>query len=62
MTKNYNEVEWYSASEIENVDTLRNDVVWNNDLSMFRLVPLLWWDDASYIRYQSEDLVEDFEF
>lgn len=33
----------------------RNEFVWNADFSAFRVVPLLWWDDASYIKYQCDD-------
>lgn len=47
-------------------DPMRADHVWNTDYTAYRVVPLLWWDDASYIAYQAdyagadeEDLVRD---
>ena len=32
----------------------RNDFTWHADGSC-TVHPLLWWDDASYARYQSDD-------
>jgi len=37
----------------------RYDFVWNDDFSAFRPVRLLWWDEASYLAYQSGDYGED---
>lgn len=34
---------------------LRHDCYWNKDYTAFRAIPLLWWDDASYIEYQARD-------
>lgn len=31
-----------------------NDFRWHPDGSC-TVIPLLWWDDASYLRYQSDD-------
>ena len=33
----------------------RHEFVWTANFAAFRVVPLLWWDDASYIRYQCDD-------
>lgn len=33
----------------------RCDVHWNGEMTSFRLAPLQWWDDASYIDYQCGD-------
>jgi len=33
----------------------RNEFIWTANFAAFRVVPLLWWDDASYIRYQCDD-------
>lgn len=32
----------------------RYDFVWSDDFLAFRAIKLLWWDDASYIAYQSD--------
>ncbi len=32
-----------------------HDFHWNADFSAVRVCPLRWWDDQSYIAYQSED-------
>lgn len=34
----------------------RNEFVWNDDFTAFRIVPLKWWDDASYAEYQARDI------
>lgn len=34
---------------------VRCDVRWNSEMTSFRLAPLQWWDDASYIDYQCGD-------
>jgi hypothetical protein len=31
----------------------RTEVAWNDSFTAFRLIALKWWDDASYIAYQS---------
>ncbi len=28
---------------------------WNGDYTKFQLIPLGWWDDASYRAYQARD-------
>lgn len=33
----------------------RTEFAWNQDFTAFRPVPLRWWDDASYVAYQSRD-------
>lgn len=42
------------AGELDNYNPERYDAKWNNDGSV-TLYPLLWWDDASYIRYQTQE-------
>lgn len=37
----------------------RNEFVWNDDFTAFRIVALNWWDDQSYIDYQARDLAYD---
>lgn len=51
--------EWIRAERFEDVEVELVtrpdvDVVWNQDFSMFKLIRLSWWDDASYARYQSD--------
>lgn len=36
----------------------RNEFVWNDNFTAFRIVPLRWWDDASYAAYQARDCYE----
>jgi len=50
MTNN----QWLPADQAERYNPGRYDFVWNDDYTMFRAVPLRWWDDASYARYQSD--------
>jgi len=50
--------EWFAACDAEWFNSMRYSFVWNEDSSAFRPVWLLWWDDASYIAYQSVDLVD----
>lgn len=53
---------WHSASEVETFSPGRFDIIWNADYTMFRAVKLQWWDNASYIAYQSVDpCLEDFD-
>lgn len=33
----------------------RNEFVWNDNFTAFRIAPLRWWDDASYAAYQAAD-------
>lgn len=44
------------------VDFRRNDVRWISVVggygAAFRVVPLRWWDDASYAAYQSRDICD----
>lgn len=47
--------EWHPASEVENYNPLRYQFVWNEDYSLFQAIPLRWWDDSSYIRYQGDN-------
>jgi hypothetical protein len=48
------------AGHVANVR--RTEFRWNADYTAFRPVPLRWWDDASYARYQSgDDQWEDSE-
>lgn len=37
----------------------RAEVVWNASFTAFRIVPLRWWDDASYAAYQAVDIGDD---
>lgn len=46
---------WLPASQAKEYSPDRYDFEWNANYSMFRPRKLLWWDDASYQRYQSED-------
>lgn len=36
-----------------------NDFAWNDDFTAFKALPLKWWDDASYIAYQTRDCCDD---
>lgn len=49
---------WYPARMINEFNPDRFEFRWNEDYTEFQLVPVRWWDDLSYIRYQSEDLDE----
>jgi hypothetical protein len=46
---------WLPKSKLGEYDSARYDIYWNKDYTMFKPSKLLWWDDASYLRYQSED-------
>lgn len=50
--------DWHPAADAEQFDPDKNDFVWNDDFTMFRVTPLSWHDDASYQKYQSHDPVE----
>jgi hypothetical protein len=50
---------WMPAVYAEQFNPERFDFVWNYDYTLFRALPLRWWDDASYARYQSD--VEDWD-
>lgn len=39
----------------------RYDFVWNDDYTSFRAIKLAWWDDASYIDYQTRGIHSDME-
>lgn len=41
------------------VDPVRQDVRWNQDYSAWSVRDRNWWDDASYIAYQSGDDTDD---
>jgi hypothetical protein len=47
--------EWYPASKAHEYSPECFDFRWNEDYTMFRPIRLLWWDEASYIAYQSMD-------
>jgi len=47
------DTKWRPVSELESFTSERFDFVWNDDYTMFQAVPLKWYDDASYARYQS---------
>jgi hypothetical protein len=36
----------------------RNEFVWKHNFAAFRIVPLPYWDDASYAAYQARDCYE----
>jgi hypothetical protein len=42
------------AGAMDNYDPARYDAQFHSDGSV-TLIPLLWWDDASYARYQSAE-------
>ena len=63
MDNNIHLTVWHSdgSSSIDraHVDWRRHDVRWINTSTPFiawRLIHLNWWDDQSYIAYQSRDL------
>ena len=37
-------------------DAQRTEVAWNDDFTAFRLIPLKWWDDASYAAYELDGI------
>ena len=43
------------ASQVRRFNPRRYDFRWTDDFAGFLPVKLLWWDDASYIRYQGDD-------
>ena len=45
---------WRPAAEAYEWNPERFDFRWNEDFTEFRLVPLLWWDDASYLAYECD--------
>ncbi len=45
--------EQVAAGEHESLSPDRFDFRWNADHTEVAAVPLAWWDDASYARYQS---------
>lgn len=40
--------------EHEKYSPQRHDFYWNEEDGSVRVIALLWWDDASYIAYQSD--------
>ncbi len=53
MTTNSLPEGWFSAEAVEQYDPNRYDFDWNDDFTAFRPLALTWWDDASYLDYQS---------
>ena len=45
--------------ELDNYDPARYDAKNNGD-GTYTLTPLLWWDDASYARYQTDCGGDDY--
>jgi hypothetical protein len=46
--------EQVARREHEQYDPARNDFRWNADYTEVDVVPLTWWDDASYADYQGD--------
>lgn len=46
--------EQIDREEYKNYDPVRNSFNWNKDHTEVRITPLLWHDDASYVRYQGD--------
>jgi hypothetical protein len=46
---------WYPKSMVKQFSPQRNDFHWNANFTKFKPMPLRWWDDSSYARYQSDD-------
>lgn len=45
--------EQVARREHENFSPLTNDFRWNTDYTEVDVIPLLYWDDASYAAYQT---------
>lgn len=41
-------------NEHKNYNPERYDFRWNKDYTECDVIPLRWWDDASYIQYQGD--------
>lgn len=46
---------WHPKSMVEQFSPQRNEFHWNANYTKFKPIPLRWWDDSSYARYQSGD-------
>jgi hypothetical protein len=46
--------EQVAAGEHREYDPERHDFRWNEDFTECVIVPLAWWDDASYAEYQGD--------
>lgn len=47
--------------EYKQYDPERYDFRWSTDFSTVTVIPLSWWDDASYARYQGDQYGEDYD-
>ncbi len=46
------------AKYVEEFTPMYFDIRWHKDHLFFQPIPLTWWDDRSYIEYQSFDCEE----
>lgn len=53
-----NSDEWLPSERAQEFNPDRFDFRWNAGGTAFRLIPLRWWDNESYIAYQSDCLSE----
>jgi hypothetical protein len=51
--------QWHDASELDGFGPVCNEFIWNANFSKFRVIPLRWWDEPSYLKYQSVDPVRE---
>jgi hypothetical protein len=42
-----------AAGKYKEYDPERYDFFWNKDFTAVKIVPLTWWDDKSYLAYQT---------
>jgi hypothetical protein len=54
--KDHDSSRWYTKEEVYQFNPQRFDFRWNEDYTAAQVVPLAWWDDASYACSQWVDL------
>lgn len=49
------DAEQVARNEHQAYDPATHDFFWNDDYTTVTIVPLTWWNDASYVAYQAID-------